>query len=647
MTPRRRIGLVLLTAGVAIGIALGLLSTRALELADREERLQQQFVADRLFDRMEQELNDVIAAEEARPFDHWRPTILVGGEPEPSPLASGPSDPIIAGYFQIDPDGSASSPHGLAGTLEQSLPELPARFAGWGGEPPGPSSVEVVVPGSPAPAPRPRPAPRPQPSPAVVKEVEPQAIAETQQIAEDFGVQELALLDIGATMNTAVQERVQRGSAVQNVDAKQLGNFVQQQQIAMTPEPPPPVETRPPEPRAEPVEPPRDPPEPEVVAVAEPPPEPARPTPARRVTVDVPTTTVVDIQVSPLRGTQDASGRWLVREVRFGEQTWVQGMLLDEPALKARIGRVTADLQGVAELSWTAPTAGDFVHEFAEPFTGLSASLRVAPLEATASVWTWISSLTLLTALFALLGLGAAWRTSTTSLALARERSDFVSAVTHELRSPLTSIRMYAEMLQSGMVQADKQSEYHGVIREEAERLSRLVEDVLTFARLERGIVAVTGSTATVQESLAQIEAVFSPVLAKADQTLTIELAPDVREQRLPGDALAQVLTNLIDNAAKFSPEGTALAIQGSLQGQTILLRVRDHGPGVDESVRRQMFKPFFRAERELTRQTRGTGIGLALVAGIVQELGGQISAHHHADGGLQVEVRLPVERPS
>ncbi|MCO4746635.1 MAG: hypothetical protein KC912_17705 [Proteobacteria bacterium] len=652
---------VLVLIAVALTAALAMLANRALAVADREAALQREVIAERLFDDMEQTLTAFIAQEDARPFDHWRPTVLAQGSATlvPSPLAEGPPESFVVAYFQIDPDATVSNPHELPAEHPATREDLGQRFEGWGGDAVETRTIDVVVPPSPknnVQMAASKPAPKPAPA------------APSKSTHNVGATEQRALLDVSQTISRGASKRSQRREMQQTVMQTQVSNFVDPGQIEdfqaeLEPQAAAPLD----EPvqniqqalqqAATPVEEPVQEIEQAIQQAATPVEEPvqdieqaiqqAAPAPAipapRVIQVQVPDarSSAVDVAVSPLSSTVDAQGRWLTRTVRVDGRTWVQGMLIDDDALRADLAKSLRPLEEVATLSWSD---GEFEHRFAAPFEGVTASLTVHPLDASDSPWNYILGLTALVAAIAAVGLGAAWRTTTASLALAEERSDFVSAVTHELRSPLTSIRMYAEMLESGMA-ADPgtAAEYHTVIREEAERLSRLVEDVLTMAGLERGGL-VLAAPEPLGDVITRVAATVQPVVGAQNQTIHIEVSEPARSIPVPADALTQVLSNLIDNASKFSVDATdrRIHIEATATSTALKLVIRDHGPGVTEAVRTQMFTPFFRGERELTRKTRGTGIGLSLVAGIVGELGGTVLARNHADGGLEVVVQLP-----
>jgi signal transduction histidine kinase len=283
-------------------------------------------------------------------------------------------------------------------------------------------------------------------------------------------------------------------------------------------------------------------------------------------------------------------------------------------------------------------------HRFAEPFDAWTASLRLAPLGGGSGAGS-IYGLAALLALLGGLGLFAVYRMITVTLAFAERRSNFVAAVTHELKTPLTSIRMYGEMLRDDLV-ADpaKRRAYYATITAESERLGRLIDNVLEFSRLERGtreMHLAVGELGPLVEELAEL---LRPHAERAGFALRVAVEPDLPPVRFERDALLQVLWNLVDNAVKYAARATAreIAIECRRHGDGVRLAVRDRGPGVASRQLARLFEPFHRGETELVRTTQGTGLGLALAKSLVERMGGAVAGANAAGGGFEVSIALP-----
>jgi signal transduction histidine kinase len=216
------------------------------------------------------------------------------------------------------------------------------------------------------------------------------------------------------------------------------------------------------------------------------------------------------------------------------------------------------------------------------------------------------------------LGLASLWHGAWQQIRLARQKDDFISAVSHELRTPLTSIRMYAEMLEKGWVrQAEKQGRYYGGIRQESERLSRLIENVLDFSRIQRGRKQYHFALGDLNAVVGQVVEMMRPYAAQHGFVLQANLVP-LQPVAFDRDAVTQIVVNLLDNAVKFarSAQDKTIVVRTRTEDGCTVIEVEDHGPGVPRSERGKIFDEFYRIESESTRQTTGTGLGLALVRG-------------------------------
>jgi signal transduction histidine kinase len=225
---------------------------------------------------------------------------------------------------------------------------------------------------------------------------------------------------------------------------------------------------------------------------------------------------------------------------------------------------------------------------------------------------------------------------------LARRKGEFMSAVSHELRAPVTTIRLYAEMLRDGWVgEGDRRAEYEGAIVSEAERLSRLVENVLSYARRDRG-KPLSFRDGDLAERVGEVVRLEQPVIEKAGLSIACDL-PESLPWRFDPDAVAQILLNLLENAAKHAKgaENRRIEVRLGRNDDQALIEVRDHGVGIPAEEQRRIFEPFYRVGSELTRTTRGAGLGLALVRRLARAHGGNVSVHSRPGEGATFTVRL------
>ncbi len=223
-------------------------------------------------------------------------------------------------------------------------------------------------------------------------------------------------------------------------------------------------------------------------------------------------------------------------------------------------------------------------------------------------------------------------------LTLARQQQDFVSAVSHELKTPLTSIRMYGEMLREGWVTEEKRKTYYDYIYDESERLTRLINNVLQLARMTRNELPVDLKPYTVAELVDTVRSKISSQVERAEFKLNLICDEAITKKTLLVDVdyFTQIIINLVDNAIKFSAksEKRQIDIQCQiLRNNKIQFTIRDYGPGVNKDQMRKIFHLFYRSENELTRDTVGTGIGLSLVKQLVNSMQGEIDVVNKEPG--------------
>ena len=239
--------------------------------------------------------------------------------------------------------------------------------------------------------------------------------------------------------------------------------------------------------------------------------------------------------------------------------------------------------------------------------------------------WYGVTCLVVLIAIS--VGLVSLWRGVRQQLTLSRQKDDFISAVSHELRTPLTAIRMYAEMLEKNWIKTeDKRRHYYTNVRQESERLSRLIENVLDFSRIQRKKKQYHLVQGDLNACVQQVVDMMTPFAVQNGFTLNTELA-DLPAQSFDKDAVAQILVNLVDNAVKYAKDAQdkTLCVRSMARGKHVILEVEDHGPGIPHAQQRHLFEPFYRTECESTRQTQGSGLGLALVKRFVEAHQGTI----------------------
>lgn len=221
-------------------------------------------------------------------------------------------------------------------------------------------------------------------------------------------------------------------------------------------------------------------------------------------------------------------------------------------------------------------------------------------------------------------------------------RRDFVANVSHELRTPLTAIQGYVEALLDAPLDEEQTRRFLQIIARHSSRMERLVNDLLRLARLDAGQEVLDQVTCPVDGLFTGVLSELAPSLHARNQVSRIDIAPDA--QAVTGDPakLHDILRNLVENASNYSPEGSLITLQASLDGPWACLRVLDEGPGIPEADLTRIFERFYRVDKARSRETGGTGLGLSIVKHLVELHGGHVLAANRPGAGAEFAVRLP-----
>jgi signal transduction histidine kinase len=382
--------------------------------------------------------------------------------------------------------------------------------------------------------------------------------------------------------------------------------------------------------------------------------------------------TTFDSEVDPFQFSLLGSGHMvLYRNAWQDGGRYIQGMLLDQSTFStAAIERSfqSSTLAGMSDLivgyrddviavirggrydglaTSATELSGSLLYRSAlsAPFDSLELVIAVnrMPAGPGASVLAWTS---LVIAIVFAGGFFAMYRLGVEQIRLARQQQDFVSAVSHELKTPLTSIRMYGEMLKEGWADADKQKQYFDYIHDESERLTRLISNVLQLAKITRDEPQISRKPRTVSQLLDQVRSKIANQVGSAGFALVVEADAETAEAsvEIDDDCFAQIMINLVDNAIKFSRDADSPEIElraNLAAGDRVCFAIRDYGPGIPPDQLKKIFKLFYRSESELTRETVGTGIGLAIVHQLCTAMGGDVDVVNR-DPGAEFRVCFP-----
>lgn len=234
------------------------------------------------------------------------------------------------------------------------------------------------------------------------------------------------------------------------------------------------------------------------------------------------------------------------------------------------------------------------------------------------------------------------FRTVRREMEVARLKSDFVSAVSHEFRSPLSGIRQLAEMLERGRVKDDqKRQQYYTLLRKESDRLSRLVENLLDFSRMESGQRVYHFEVVETAPWLRGVAEDFHAELRDREVRLETDVPDDLPSISVDREALATAIVNLLDNAVKYSPDSATVWFAAEASGNDLAIRVRDEGIGIPEAEQAHIFEKFYRGSANGASATKGTGLGLSLVRHIVSAHRGRVDFQSTPGAGSTFTIHL------
>jgi signal transduction histidine kinase len=236
------------------------------------------------------------------------------------------------------------------------------------------------------------------------------------------------------------------------------------------------------------------------------------------------------------------------------------------------------------------------------------------------------------------------WANVRRELKLSRLKGDFVANVSHELKTPLALIRLFAETLELGRVPSeDKARQYHRIINKESRRLTQLINNILDFSRIEAGRKEYRFVRADVAAVVRDVVDAYRFPIEQQGFTLELDLAEGLPELEVDPEALSQALINLVNNAIKYSPDEKRIRISTRQERDRVLISIADRGVGIPKAEQRRIFEKFYRVETSLVHTTKGSGLGLALVQHIAEAHGGRVEVVSAPGEGSTFTLVLPV----
>lgn len=376
---------------------------------------------------------------------------------------------------------------------------------------------------------------------------------------------------------------------------------------------------------------------------------------------NIDTTHVMEVEIEPFQATFDNTHIIFYRNVKRGTEIFVQGFIVElRTYLTSLVMNEIKFYPQEQNLILEFTNRDNLLLSYGErnnsstvlltaplpsPLANITLNMYVTPKQSAPG-----SGILLFLGIAMLVVLGGGliciYKLTQSQLALASKRQDFVSAVSHELKTPLTAIRMYAELLQNSWVaNEEKRQKYYNQIASETERLTRLIQNVLNLSKLDGNRWNVQLRRDRPKSVLDDFVATYSKNVEKQGFELTVSSDTDVKDITLmmDRDAIMQILMNLVDNSLKFSKNADykMINIELRLKDTDLYLAVRDYGPGIPQAEMTKVFQEFYRVENEMTRQTSGTGIGLSMVKKLCTLTNMKIELEN-ANPGLRTKIHFP-----
>ena len=296
-----------------------------------------------------------------------------------------------------------------------------------------------------------------------------------------------------------------------------------------------------------------------------------------------------------------------------------------------------------------AQSAHFFESKFDPPFSNWKATvgLKNTNLEDFArSSFLQSAGITLLVLLFLLGGIALTIRATDREARLAQAKSDFVSNVSHELKTPLSTISLFSEILELGRVKnEEKKAEYYRIIRHESRRLNKTIDNILDFSRIEAGRKKYELVEGDMAEVIDGVLSTHRYQILNSGFDVQTNMGTDLPLVLIDREAMAQAISNLIDNAIKYSSKVKQLSIAAGTRGSNLSIEIADQGVGIPRADQARVFEKFYRVGDGLVHDVKGSGLGLSLVKHIIEAHKGVISVESDVGKGTRFTILLPLAR--
>ncbi len=284
---------------------------------------------------------------------------------------------------------------------------------------------------------------------------------------------------------------------------------------------------------------------------------------------------------------------------------------------------------------------------FDPPFSSWKAAigLRSTNLDALArNSFLHSAGATVLVLVFLLCGIALTIRATDREARLAQAKSNFVSNVSHELKTPLSLLSLFSEILELGRVNdEEKKTEYYRIIRHESLRLNKMIDNILDFSKIEAGRKTYAFANSDIAEVIENVISSYRYQIGNSGFNIQTNIQPGLPPVFIDRDAMAQAISNLIDNAIKYSGSVKQLAITTKTVGTELSIEIADHGIGIPRAEQAKVFEKFYRVGNGLVHDVKGSGLGLSLVKHIVEAHNGTIFVESEVGKGSRFTILLPL----
>jgi signal transduction histidine kinase len=253
---------------------------------------------------------------------------------------------------------------------------------------------------------------------------------------------------------------------------------------------------------------------------------------------------------------------------------------------------------------------------------------------------------TVLILVFLLAGVALTIRATDREARLAQAKSNFVANVSHELKTPLSLLSLFSEILELGLVNdEEKKTEYYRIIRHESLRLNNVIDNILDFAKIEAGRKTYRFAESDMAEVIENVLFSYRYQITNSGFDVQTNMQPDLPPVVIDRDAMSQAISNLVDNAIKYSREVKQLSIKTETLGSDLSIEIADRGIGIPRAEQEKVFEKFYRVGNGLVHDVKGSGLGLSLVKHIIEAHKGTISVASDTGKGSRFTILLPLAR--